>query len=336
MMQTQWIRRLFVFSVSVLAAIVAIGLIRVTMPPLIQEILLDSDATFWPFTVQNIMWVALFIGFGELFLRWSAAADEVGQLARGYLPTDGTPLVDSVLARIKAGIRERRFGRLAFLPRMIERTIDQFRVSRSEEQAISVLNSSIELYMHEIDLRYSTLRYLTWLIPSLGFIGTVMGIMFALQYAGVPANAEADDFLYQVTQRLGVAFTTTLLALIMSAILVLLQSLVQNKEERALNGAGQYCLDNLILRLGAVPDSARGAQAGMQAGVQADVMHDMGGGMPGAEAADTPERSVAPEGRITRAPEPAPATAQPVVGLEPTPPRPGQRPLRPGEAGVVA
>ena len=104
--------------------------------------------------------------------------------------------------------------------------------------------------MHEIDLRYSMLRYLTWLIPSLGFIGTVMGIMFALQYAGVPANAESEDFLYQVTSRLGVAFTTTLLALVMSAVLVLMQSLVQAKEERALNEAGQYCLDNLILRLG--------------------------------------------------------------------------------------
>ena len=106
--------------------------------------------------------------------------------------------------------------------------------------------------MHEIDLKYSIMRYLTWLIPSLGFIGTVMGIMFALQYAGVPANAESEDFLYQVTSRLGVAFTTTLLALIMSAVLVLLQSLVQSKEERALNAAGQYCLDNLILRLGKV------------------------------------------------------------------------------------
>jgi len=36
----------------------------------------------------------------------------------------------------------------------------------------------------------------------------------------------------------------------MSAVLVLIQSMVQSKEERALNEAGQYCLDNLILRLG--------------------------------------------------------------------------------------
>ena len=196
------------------------------------------------------MWVALFIGFGELFLRWSAASDEQSQLKRGYLPTDDRKLDVDMLDKIKDSIKNRRFAKEAFLPRMITRTIDQYRISGKEDQAISVLNSSLELYMHEIDLRYSILRYLTWLIPSLGFIGTVMGIMFALQYAGVPAHADAEDFLYQVTSRLGVAFTTTLLALIMSAVLVLIQSLVQSKEERALNEAGQYCLDNLILRIG--------------------------------------------------------------------------------------
>ena len=247
---TGWLRRLTVFLLSVLAAIVLIGVMRFTFGPTLQEILLDADAPFWPFTVQNVMWVALFIGFGELFLRWSAASDEQSQLKRGYLPTDDRKLDVEMLDKIKDSIKSRRFAKDAFLPRMITRTIDQYRISGKEDQAISVLNSSLELYMHEIDLRYSILRYLTWLIPSLGFIGTVMGIMFALQYAGIPANAEAEDFLYQVTSRLGVAFTTTLLALIMSAVLVLVQSLVQSKEERALNEAGQYCLDNLILRIG--------------------------------------------------------------------------------------
>ena len=247
------IKRTFVFLVAIVAAIVLIGIIRFTTGPALQEILLDSDASFWPFTVQNIMWIALFIGFGELVLRWSAAKDEESQLARGYLPTDGRPLDMDLLTRIRDSIASRKFARNAFLPRLIGRTIDQYRVSGKEDQALGVMNASLELYMHEIDLRYSILRYLTWLIPSLGFIGTVMGIMFALQYAGVPANAESEDFLYQVTQRLGVAFTTTLLALIMSAVLVLIQSMVQAKEERALNAAGQYTIDNLILKLGEVP-----------------------------------------------------------------------------------
>jgi hypothetical protein len=46
-----------------------------------------------------------------------------------------------------------------------------------------------------------------------------------------------------------VAFNTTLLALVMSAVLVLVQHVVQAYEERTLNQAGQYCLDNLINRL---------------------------------------------------------------------------------------
>ena len=243
-------KRLFVFTVSIVAAIVTIGIIRLTTSEQLVEILLDGDADFWPFTVQNIMWVALFIGFGELFMRWSAATDEESQLKRDYLQIGDTFLSDDELTKVIKRVESRKYGQDAFLPRMLTRTINQFRISRSNEQATSVMNASLELYMHEIDLRYSTLRYIVWLIPSLGFIGTVMGIMFALQYAGVPVNAEAEDFLYQVTSRLGVAFTTTLLALIMSAVLVLVQSVIQSKEERALNEAGQYCIDNLILRLG--------------------------------------------------------------------------------------
>jgi hypothetical protein len=36
---------------------------------------------------------------------------------------------------------------------------------------------------------------------------------------------------------------------VMSALLVLCQHVIQAFEERALNQAGQYCLDNLINRL---------------------------------------------------------------------------------------
>ena len=52
-----------------------------------------------------------------------------------------------------------------------------------------------------------------------------------------------------MTAKLGIAFSTTLVALILSAILVFLLHIAQGKEEVALNSAGQYCLDNLINRL---------------------------------------------------------------------------------------
>jgi len=67
---TSLFRRVFVFAVALVAALVTIGIIRVAASATLQEILLDADSPFWPFTVQNVMWVALFIGFGELFLRY--------------------------------------------------------------------------------------------------------------------------------------------------------------------------------------------------------------------------------------------------------------------------
>ena len=53
------LRRLFVFLLAIFAAIVFIGILRFTTGPALQEILLDADASFWPFTVQNVMWLSL-------------------------------------------------------------------------------------------------------------------------------------------------------------------------------------------------------------------------------------------------------------------------------------
>ena len=107
----------------------------------------------------------------------------------------------------------------------------------------------MEMYLHEVDLRYNMLRYLTWLIPSLGFIGTVVGMGRALAFAGDPANAQDALLLNEVTRRLAISFDGTFLALVLAVLLVFLTNIAQSREEHALNGAGQYCLDNLVNRL---------------------------------------------------------------------------------------
>ena len=62
----------------------------------------------------------------------------------------------------------------------------------------------------------------------------------------------ADDvqaWFAAMTTKLGIAFNTTLLALLMAAVQVFVLHIAQGKEEGALNSAGQYCLDKLINRL---------------------------------------------------------------------------------------
>jgi len=241
--------------ISLVSAILVIALMTRILPPEAAAILLDVKRASWPITVQNILWLAFFVGLGELSLRWRAGRLEESQFDRNYLPLDEETVLrpGDDITPIYQKVRSSKYRNVCFLPRLIERCLLNFNLGQSADQTNSLLNSSLELFLHELDLRYNIIRYITWLIPSLGFIGTVIGIMLALMlalnYAGDRANVESPEMLYQVTERLGVAFSTTLVALVMAAILVFLQNVIQGKEEQTLNRSGQYCLDNLINRL---------------------------------------------------------------------------------------
>lgn len=242
-----------ILGLCVAAAVAVIWAIQTFAPPAIAVALLDYGGVSYPFSVQNVEWIVFALGIGELIVRAREARAERRQLALGYLPEDETTVLQSLdLREIFASAKQAREaggpGEGRFLPRLIHRIVIQFQTSRSVDQANSILNSSLELYLHEIDLKYTMVRYVIWAIPTLGFLGTVLGIALALNFAG-HANVDDPAFLSGLTGQLAVAFNTTLVALVMSAILVLIQHVVQAYDERALNLAGQYCLDNLINRL---------------------------------------------------------------------------------------
>ena len=244
--------RLIAFGVSVVTGVVCIAVMTYlfrSSGSTAGDFLLDRQANTYPFTIQNTMWIMFFIGCGELWRRFNQSNLETAQLSMRYLPEDDSSMLRSQdLGPIYNRMRPAQGQRTYFLQRLAMRCILQFQGSGSVNQANSLLNSSLELFQHELELKYNMLRYLVWLIPTLGFIGTVVGIASALKFAGV-ADPTDTTLLNEITKRLGVAFYTTLLALLQSALLVFALHIVQQKEEMALNRSGQYCLDNLINRL---------------------------------------------------------------------------------------
>ena len=242
---------------SLLFGCACIALITQLAEGRVAEFLVDKNSDFfpYPFTIQNTMWLMFFVGIGELLVRLRRALLESRQIEQHLLPENDEAMLRSqdlgqYYARLKTGSADQKF----FLQKLIARTILQFQSSRSVNQANSLLNSSLELFQHEVEIHYSMLRYIIWLIPTLGFIGTVVGIALALNKAGATFSAGVDledsgALLVEMTGSLGVAFYTTLLALILSAVLVFIMHIAQAGEEKSLNQAGQYCLDNLINRL---------------------------------------------------------------------------------------
>ena len=106
------IAKLFTVVIAVFAAVVTIGLIHLLSGPEMQEILLDADSSWWPFTIQNFMWVAFLVGLGEVVLRWMSVEEERGQLKRGYLPDDDALLSPALLGQIRQNIHGRRQGKM--------------------------------------------------------------------------------------------------------------------------------------------------------------------------------------------------------------------------------
>jgi biopolymer transport protein ExbB/TolQ len=249
---TRWpAERIAIVLVGMLAAATTIWAIDAFAPSWVAVMLLDQGRSTWPLTVQNLEWLAFGFGAGELAVRLIEARRERAQLARGYLPEDASTILQAPeLRRLYSLAREgmHQPGRAPMLPRLIHRIVVHFQTNRSVGEASAVLDSSIELFQHEIDLRYTLVRYAIWVIPTLGFLGTVLGISLSLNYAG-SANLQDPTLLAELTKQMAVAFDTTMLALCLSAVLVLAQHLIQQFEERVLNQTGQYCLDNLINRL---------------------------------------------------------------------------------------
>jgi biopolymer transport protein ExbB/TolQ len=241
----------YIVALAVAALLIVIGTFALAKDSILAVFLFDHSAKsffapVYPFNIQNAMYVMMAVGLADLWVRHAATMREHRYLKMHLLPENDTDILQiDDLGVIRRKVAELHASEDAFLPQLIDLSILQLFTSRSLEQTVEIFTSTLELMSHRLDLAYQTMRFLVWVIPTTGFIGTVVGISIALEGMQDPKNIEFE----KVTSGLAVAFYTTILALLLSAILVLLQNVVQRREELALNRAAQYCLRNLINRV---------------------------------------------------------------------------------------
>ncbi|MDX1379588.1 MAG: MotA/TolQ/ExbB proton channel family protein [Xanthomonadales bacterium] len=129
------------------------------------------------------------------------------------------------------------------LPRALTTALSRFQVTSSVESATEAAHSACEAESSRLDSELSMVRYITWAIPSIGFIGTVRGIGAAL---GQAHEAMAGD-IAGVTASLGVAFNSTFVALLISMVVMFFMHQLQLMQERLVLDAYAYC-ENRLLR----------------------------------------------------------------------------------------
>ncbi len=137
--------------------------------------------------------------------------------------------------------RESRWrGRL--LPECILAALHRFHATRSVQDAANAVKERAELAADRLDSSLSLVRYIAWAIPAIGFIGTVRGIGLALAFAEQAIKGDISP----VIEALGLAFNSTLVALVLSMGLMYLMHVVQSRQEAQVIETQTYCRDAVI------------------------------------------------------------------------------------------
>jgi len=187
------------------------------------------------------VWAALilFSRFREVLRQRRAFGMELLPTEEGarILPEDARPLARKV--------EQVTGGRPFILANMIRLGLGKFAISRSAPDVGEVVRNQADVELSRLVTGMSTVNYLAWAIPAIGFVGTVRGLGGAFG-ASAP---EIEAFTEQAKDQLKIAFDCTLVALLLSLVVMYFVHGVQSAEETLVTDAQQYCQEHLLLRL---------------------------------------------------------------------------------------
>jgi|MudIll2142460700_1097286.scaffolds.fasta_scaffold14940_3 biopolymer transport protein ExbB/TolQ len=128
------------------------------------------------------------------------------------------------------------------LPRALLAALHRFGATHHVQDVSDASRAVCAAEADRLDSELSMLRYIAWAIPAIGFIGTVRGIGDALGQAHRAVTGDVSG----VTEGLGTAFNSTLVALLLSIVLMFLLHQLQLAQERLVLDSETYLDRNLI------------------------------------------------------------------------------------------
>ena len=201
------------------------------------------------------------------------ALDERARLRRG--PRPARPAHDAGAPAAERLARADRADDGRILPARIRQLAHYLDGSRTPSvgQLMEINREGSGLDQEHVAGRFTLTRYILYLLPVIGFIGTVEGISKALMNISLvlPMVKDLDGFmgnLTSVTSALQIAFDSTLLALFLSAALMLVQTLVFRRSEDLLARVDRWVVEQVLPRFGADEASGAGGRATARSSTQ--------------------------------------------------------------------
>lgn len=207
------------------------------------------------------------VALGCLFSKTLQAWPQFAACRRKLLPDwNGQPAAPAEAAHLQEEVL-RRAGRLrhAWLPRRLGSVLE-FVSQRGDTRGLDdQLRALADADALALDNSYSLVRFITWAIPILGFLGTVLGITQAI------ANVTPDVLeksLNSVTEGLALAFDTTAVGLALTMVTMFLSFVTERLEQTALERV-DHLTDSQLAHRFARGEQGDGVAAHVQASTQA-------------------------------------------------------------------
>ena len=193
--------------------------------------------------VQSFTYLAFFWAWFEVKEKLKVIARERKAFKMNFIPTnDKHVFLPQDINNLKFKLIEFEKKEKYILSDLLKKACTKFRTSGSLSELIAIVSIQIEVSQEKSEGDQSVIRYLTWVIPSIGFVGTVIGISQAL----IVANSGDME---RITSLLGVAFDTTLVALILSIIIMWFVHQLQEETDRFHSDLKEFVIDNLINKI---------------------------------------------------------------------------------------
>jgi biopolymer transport protein ExbB/TolQ len=216
---------------------------KVNSPGLYRFLLLLGGDVINGGYIQSLTYLAFFWAWFEVREKLRVIARERKAFKLNIIPTnDKHVFMPQDINNLKFKLIEFEKKDKYILSDLLKKACTKFRTSGSLSELIDIVSIQIEVSQEKSEGDQSVIRYLTWVIPSIGFVGTVIGISQAL----IVANSGDME---QITKLLGVAFDTTLVALILSIIIMWFVHQLQEETDRFHSDLKEFVIDNLINKI---------------------------------------------------------------------------------------
>lgn len=239
------------FSLAVVVATLIIAVLvagfNLIDQPVLQRVFQIFGGDMPGGIVQYITFIAFFWGVFEMLQLLNKVKYEDQSLHLNLLPEqEQWVLSPDDVNELKIKMIDFEKQHKYLIVDIIKKAATKFRADKSVSDVLSVVSSQVKINYARAESKQSIIRYIAWAIPSLGFIGTILGIAQALGFAH---EADTPEGLANITNSMYLAFDTTLVALLLSIIMMWIFHDLQEKEELLHTNIEEYLIENLINRI---------------------------------------------------------------------------------------